>query len=163
MHTVTHHTQTKISRSLISQYIQRNGGIESESSYPYQGEETGYCQYHSSYRQATATGYQNIPQGDENALMVAVANYGPVAVAIDATNLQYYKGATQPIYYDPNCSGQRLNHAVLVTGYGTTSDGYDYWIVKNSWGTSFGKNGYFWLVRGINHCGVANAASFPSV
>ena len=69
---------------------------------------------------------------DEQTLTTAVAQRGPVAVAVDANHqsfLMYEKG----IYYNSNCSSTSLDHSMLVVGFGTEND-EDYWIVKNSWG-----------------------------
>jgi len=52
---------------------------------------------------------------------------------------------------------------VLVVGYDETSDGSKYWIVKNSWGESWGDEGYFWIERGTNMCGLSDCASFPLI
>jgi cathepsin L len=143
-------------------YIIRNRGIVTEKSYPYEGDDHWglFCRYRPRDRYATMSDYVGVPAGDEKALMAAVAT-GPVSVGIDAglPSFQQYKDG---VYYDPKCS-TNLNHAVVVTGYGTTSDGIDYWEVKNSWGTSWGREGYFLLRRGINHCGVSEVASFPVV
>lgn len=54
-----------------------------------------------------------------------------------------------------------VNHAVLAVGYGH-QDGKDYWIVKNSWGTQWGDDGYFKIQRGVNMCGIAVCNSFPN-
>jgi len=69
------------------------------------------------------------------------------------------------VYRNPRCSTspQDVNHAVLAVGYGTDAFGVDYWIVKNSWGTSWGNNGYFNIERGVNMCGVADCSSYPVV
>lgn len=70
------------------------------------------------------------------------------------------------VYKSPDCSRTVLNHAMLVVGYGTKSgrwlwDG-DYWTVKNSWGTSWGMDGYVWVARNLdNMCGIATEASYP--
>lgn len=62
------------------------------------------------------------------------------------------------------CNEEKINHAVLTVGYGTTEGGTDYWIVKNSWGTWWGNFGYFKMQRNAgNMCGIASFASVPKV
>lgn len=56
-----------------------------------------------------------------------------------------------------------MNHAVLLVGWGQTSDGKLYWILKNSWGSRWGENGYFRMARGKNMCGIADCASYPDI
>ncbi len=53
-----------------------------------------------------------------------------------------------------------VNHAVLAVGYGTLN-GMDYWLIKNSWGATWGDNGYFRMQRGVNMCGIINCNSYP--
>lgn len=53
-----------------------------------------------------------------------------------------------------------VNHAVLAVGYGTLN-GMDYWLIKNSWGATWGDNGYFRMQRGANMCGIINCNSYP--
>ncbi|KAF0309597.1 Cathepsin L [Amphibalanus amphitrite] len=111
---------------------------------------------------ATDVGSVALPSGDEQALKEAVAVYGPVSVAIDASRptFQFYGGG---VYDDPACSAARLNHAVLAVGYGTDEHGRDFWLVKNSWSDRWGEHGYVRIARNHNACGVANNAIFPLV
>ena len=69
---------------------------------------------------------------NEQALEIAVAQQ-PVQVFVDANNPSFmmYKSG---VYYEPNCTTTRLDHSMLVVGYGKASTGEEYWIVKNSWG-----------------------------
>jgi len=143
------------------QYIQQNGGIDTESSYPYTASQ-GSCNYNAANSAATVGGYTDVTSGDEGALQSAV--YGaPTSVAIDASQ-QSFQFYTSGVYSDPACSSSSLDHGVLATGYGTDSgSGSDYWIVKNSWGSSWGQAGFIWMARNQNNmCGIATAASFPT-
>ena len=67
------------------------------------------------------------------------------------------------IYYEEKCDPYFLDHAVLVVGYGT-ENGKDYWLVKNSWGASWGEKGYIRMSRNRNNnCGIASRALYPLV
>ncbi|EFN60170.1 hypothetical protein CHLNCDRAFT_59551 [Chlorella variabilis] len=147
-------------------FIVNNGGIDTEDDYPYRAED-GICQDNRTRRHVvTIDGYQDVPPNDENALMKAVAHQ-PVSVAIEADQLafQLYGGGV----FDAEC-GTALDHAVLVVGYGTASNGthnLPYWLVKNSWGAEWGEKGYIRLLRNLGkdapegQCGLAMYASFP--
>ncbi|XP_071040398.1 cathepsin L-like peptidase isoform X1 [Parasteatoda tepidariorum] len=144
------------------QYIKQNKGIDTEASYPYTAEDGPKCLFKKTNVGATVTGYVDIPTGDENALKKAVATVGPVSVAIDASNFsfQLYQDG---IYDESSCSTSQLDHGVLAIGYGT-EDGQDYWLVKNSWGTTWGIQGYIKMSRNKgNQCGIATQASYPLV
>jgi len=140
------------------QYVQKAGGIETEQSYPYTAVD-GNCKFNKNAVAAQLTGYTDI-QKTEDDLKVAVATFGPISVAIDATGFFSYKSG---IFDDANCQQNAPDHAVLVVGYGS-ENGVDFWIVKNSWGTSWGEKGYIRMHRNYNNlCGIANYATFPKV
>lgn len=143
------------------QYVIENKGIETEKAYPYQSQNR-FCKYKKEDRAASISGYIDLPSGNETSLQEATASIGPISVAIDASHLsfQFYDSG---IYEEPDCQSTNLNHGVLVVGYGTKDD-QDYWIVKNSWGTDWGMDGYILMKRNDdNHCGIATKASYPLI
>lgn len=143
-------------------YIRDNGGDDTEASYPYEAVD-GQCRFKKRSVGATDTGFTDVEQGSESQLQEALATVGPISIAIDASHpsFQMYQDG---VYVEPQCSPEALDHGVLVVGYGTTDDGQDYWIVKNSWGETWGKDGYIWMARNRdNQCGVASSASYPNV
>ncbi|KAM6910416.1 uncharacterized protein FYW49_012343 [Xenentodon cancila] len=139
-------------------YVIENQGIDSDASYPYAGQDQD-CRYKAMYRATNCSAYNFLPEGDEGALKEAIATIGPISVAIDARRprFAFYRSG---VYDDPTCT-QNVNHAVLAVGYGTLS-GQDYWLVKNSWGTGFGEQGYIRMARNKNdQCGIARYACYP--
>jgi len=145
------------------QYIKENGGIDTEKSYPYEGEDDK-CRYNPAYRGATDIGFVDVEAGNEQALKSALATQGPCSVAIDASHesFQFYN---KGVYREEECSPENLDHGVLAVGYGVDErSGEAYWLIKNSWGTSWGDEGYVRMARNEdNMCGVASAASYPLV
>jgi cathepsin L len=144
------------------QYIKENHGIDTEDSYPYKGTQKK-CHFKKATVGADDTGFVDLPEGDEEQLKIAVATQGPISVAIDAghRSFQLYK---EGVYFEPQCSPEMLDHGVLVVGYGTDPKHGDYWIVKNSWGETWGESGYVRMARNKkNHCGIATKASYPLV
>lgn len=136
------------------QYIIGTGGLTTEEAYPYTGAQ-GMCQ--SVQPAVTISGFQDVPSGDETALAVAVANQ-PVSVGIDGRSFQSYGGG---VFTADSC-GTDLTHAVTVVGYGVAQDGTLYWLLKNSWGTTWGEAGYMRLERGTGACGIGKQASYPA-
>ncbi|XP_043388192.1 counting factor associated protein D isoform X4 [Chelonia mydas] len=121
----------------------------------------GYCHLKSSELLANITGYVNVPVGDVTALRAAIFKNGPVAVSIDASakSFIFYSNG---VYYEPRCgnASSSLNHAVLAVGYGVLQ-GESYWLIKNSWSTYWGNDGYILMSMRDNNCGVAMAATYP--
>ncbi|XP_014246983.1 cathepsin L-like [Cimex lectularius] len=143
-------------------YIKENNGIDTEMSYPYEAQD-GKCKYNPSDSGATDFGYVSISPGDEDMLKAAVATVGPISIAIDASHHSFHN-YQEGVYNEPKCNVNLLDHAVLVVGYGTTDKNEDYWLVKNSWGTSWGMDGYIMMARNQdNQCGVASDGVYPLV
>ncbi|TVU25682.1 hypothetical protein EJB05_28187, partial [Eragrostis curvula] len=144
------------------QFIKKNGGITTESNYPYLGEQKRCNKAKAGSHDVTIDGYEDVPANNENALQKAVANQ-PVSVAIEASgqDFQFYSEGV----FTGSC-GTDLDHGVAAVGYGTTQDGTKYWIVKNSWGEEWGERGYIRMQRGIaasyGLCGIAMEPSYPT-
>lgn len=143
------------------EFIKRNGGIDTEVDYPYQGS-NGHCDpSRRNSKVVTIEGYEDVLPNDEKALQKAVAHQ-PVSVAIEASGraLQLYVSGV----FTGAC-GTALDHGVVVVGYGS-ENGKDYWIVRNSWGAGWGEEGYFRLERNLienkaGKCGITMEASYP--
>jgi len=145
------------------EYIKAAGGIMLGKDYAYTARD-GRCRFDITKVAAKVTSEVNITQGSETELFDAITTKGPVAIAFQvAGDFQSYRSG---VYDSTRCrSGPMdVNHAVLAVGYGTdAASSKPYWIVKNSWGTSFGIQGYFYMVRNKNMCGIATCASYPNV
>jgi len=120
------------------------------------------CRFNPKNVGATVKNYSDIKAGDELALTEAIANVGPISVAVDAshTSFQFYSSG---VYDEPDCSNVNIDHSLAIVGYGTINE-KDYYICKNSWGTQWGDKGYILMSRNKNNqCGIANIASYPIV
>ncbi|XP_042542796.1 procathepsin L-like [Dipodomys spectabilis] len=149
---------------LAYQYVKNNGGLDSEESYPYEAK-NGPCRYKPENSAANVTGYVILPPS-EQALMRAVATVGPIATGFHSahSSFKYYRGG---IHYNPTCP-KYLTHGVVVVGYGyegeEETENNKYWLIKNSYGTNWGINGYAKVARDRNnHCGIASFSLYPTV
>jgi len=132
-------------------WIIQQGGAVTESDYPYTSGtgQTGKCDESKKTNIAAKFSSKKDLPNDETQMAAWVGDNGPLAVAVDASQhwQTYNKGIVS------NCNGKQLDHGVLIVGFGTDA-GTDYWIVKNSWGPSWGEQGYIRLARGTNQCDI---------
>jgi len=143
------------------EYVIANKGITTEAKYPYTARD-GKCKKPLPASAVTISSYTDVKANSDSDLGNAVTK-GPVSVAIEADQeaFQFYSGG---VFSDPSC-GTQLDHGVLAVGYNTSSDGTNYFIVKNSWGKTWGDHGYIMMARknGAGECGINMAASYPVV
>lgn len=150
------------------EWVSYNGGLCTYDDYPYvnAGSKTDVdstCQTSCSIVTGSAPQSYTDVSKTETALMRALEQQ-PVSVAIEADQdgFQFYSGGVMT-----GSCGTSLDHGVLAVGYGTSSDGSAYWKVKNSWGTTWGEDGYIRLERGkdqtYGQCGILEMASYPNL
>jgi C1A family cysteine protease len=149
-------------------WIEKNGGLCLETDYPYTSgtsKSAGNCETTCSVvSNSDVVSFVDVKANSDDDMMSAL-NQQPVSIAIqaDQKDFQLYKSGV----FSGSC-GTQLDHGVLVVGYGT-EDGSDYYLVKNSWGTTWGYNGYIKLGRGDEYnkgagqCGMLMQGSYPTV
>uniref|UniRef100_A0A6G1SGW0 Cathepsin L n=1 Tax=Aceria tosichella TaxID=561515 RepID=A0A6G1SGW0_9ACAR len=127
------------------------GGVQSEKDYPYGGVDKQQCHFNREQATMQLMGVEELSSGDLN-IKQCLNSFGPVATSVEPNeNFREYKSG---IFSDPACGHlkSRKSHSVLIVGYGTDPEEGDYWIVKNSWSTSWGENGYMRIKAGL--CGI---------
>lgn len=142
-----------------------NGRIDTESGYPYTsgGGDNGVCSWSTSDVGATIKSYKSYcteqtAPCQETQMQQLLVTYGPLSVCLDAGPMQYYQGGIDnPSDCDPNA----IDHCVTMVGYGV-DNGVAFWKIKNSWGTDWGENGYYRLIRGTGACGINKVITIAS-
>ncbi|ABM45731.1 viral cathepsin [Spodoptera frugiperda multiple nucleopolyhedrovirus] len=129
--------------------IMRMGGVEQEFDYPYKAERQPCALKPHKFAAGVRNCYRYVLMNEER-LEDLLRYVGPIAIAVDAVDLTDYYGGIVSF-----CKNNGLNHAVLLVGYGVENN-VPYWIIKNSWGSDYGEDGYVRVRRGVNSCGMIN-------
>jgi len=155
-------------------YIIGAGGLQGIDSYPYtsgQSGQTGTCQFDATKIVATVRNFtysvppcvyvgQTCDNQDENAVQQSLVSSGPLSVCVNAGPWQDYSGGV----FTADCphAAANINHCVQLVGYDNTDTSNPYWMVRNSWG-QWGSQGYIYLQKGVNACGIANQVTFANI
>ena len=133
------------------EYVVKNGGISTEEAYPYTSGDgkTGRCKSETSA--IKIKGYTSVKKGEKN--LKTALNHGPVSICVAADSFQSYSGGILK-----SCPG-RIDHCVQAVGYSTEGN---YWIVRNSWNTNWGEDGFIRVEMGDNLCHIADDVTFPT-
>jgi len=141
------------------EYVIRAGGLEPWADYPYTSGagNSGYCKFDKADIVASITNWAWVsrsdaktPNGNETAMLYGSYQYGPLSICVDASSWQTYQGGV----ITRNC-GKQIDHCVQLVGW-NTAGGIDYWIVRNSWGITWGERGFIWVERNLDLCAIAN-------
>jgi len=137
-------------------YLKKAGGLETEADYPYTsgGGSTGTCNFQASKIAETVQGYKTATKGEDS--MLKALQDRPLSICHQTGGWQSYKSGT----IMTSC-GSGGGHCTQLIGYSSEKGGY--WIVKNSWGTSWGTNGYIYIKKGSNLCGISDSPMYPQV
>jgi len=138
------------------EFLISSGGVMSQDDYPYTAED-GRCEFDESKVVATLKDYNMMDTDDEDEIASYLEETGPLSVGINADALMDYDSGIIDADSD-ECDPSSLDHGVTLVGYGS-DDGSDYWIVKNSWGSNWGEEGYFRIARGQGTCGINTEVS----
>jgi len=139
-------------------YVKSAGGLERNADYPYHARD-GTCQADRSKEFVNINGWKYvIPQGshDEAAMSNFLSAHSPMSILVDAASWSFYHSG---VLKATQC-GHSLDHAVQAIGYNIPGG---YWIVRNSWGTSWGQQGYIYLEYGKNTCGMTSEVTVPTL
>eukprot|EP01120_Amphizonella_sp_Union-15-10_P009130 TRINITY_DN33_c0_g1_i1.p1 TRINITY_DN33_c0_g1~~TRINITY_DN33_c0_g1_i1.p1 ORF type:complete len:336 (-),score=76.32 TRINITY_DN33_c0_g1_i1:51-1058(-) len=138
-------------------YVISAGGLDTLASYPYTAQD-GNCAFKSSDVGAKISSWKYATSWySETTLQQNLISWGPLSVCVDASNWQDYQSGVMTW---TECAWVNvLDHCVQLVGYNSTSSSSPYWIVRNSWGTDWGVNGYIYLQMWSDTCGIAHEAT----
>jgi len=133
------------------EYIERQGGQDRLSCYPYAGRYEGACHWNGGCNAANIVSWSWIFPHEEGKMRDWLYGNAPVSICVDASQWSYYNGG---VVLGSQC-GRGIDHCVLLTGWDMNNNP-PYWNVRNSWGTGWGMNGYIALAFNENTCGMAD-------
>ncbi|XP_039131918.1 zingipain-2-like [Dioscorea cayenensis subsp. rotundata] len=145
---------------LAYEFIIKNRGIDSEEDYPYIAKYTQCDKSKMKKRVVSIDDYESVPANDEKCLKKAVANQ-PISTGVEAYGraFQLYESGI----FTGFC-GTKIDHAVAIVGYGV-EEGSEYWLIKNSFGSFWGEEGYMRMKRNVESlygkCGIAMWPYYP--
>jgi len=138
------------------EYVMKAGGLESESDYPYTGE-GGNCTFQKQDVVAQISSWHYATNNsNEKMMQTNLLAWGPLSICVDASQWQDYEGGVMSA---EACDYQSLDHCVQLVGYNAAEASNQYWIVRNSWNTDWGIEGYIWLQMWQNSCGLTDEAT----
>jgi len=133
-----------------------------ESNYPYTHLD-GTCKNSTvTHTSVKTTGFTSVTANDPTAMKAGVA-IKPLSVRVAASDSSF--GQYSSGIYNNTACGTSTNHATLVVGWGVNSSNVEYWIMKNSWGTGWGENGYMRvkIIAGNGNCGIQMYPKYPNL
>jgi C1A family cysteine protease len=136
-------------------YVEGAGGLEPLTDYPYsaEGGESGSCVFNSGEVAVTVTAYNSINGETGLYQQLSSSSGGPVSVCVDASSWSSYTGGVLS-----QC-GTQVDHCVQAVGYANYGESGAYWIVRNSWGNSWGENGFIFIEIGQDLCAIGDYAT----
>ncbi|KAL6057377.1 Cathepsin F [Balamuthia mandrillaris] len=143
-------------------YVVDAGGLDSEKDYPYTARD-GQCKFKSDSVAAKISGFRYVTKNrNETEMQLGLLSSGPLSICVDAETWQFYQGGVISSF-----CGTSLDHCVMITGF-SDQKGWDYytyhvWNIRNSWGEGWGYDGYIYVQRDYNLCGVAEEVTLPTV
>jgi len=138
------------------QYIESAGGLETEAAYPYKGVD-GSCAFNKADVESTISNFKYATtKGDETTLKTNLATVSPLSICVDAANWQDYSSGVMGAW--ECCWFCQLDHCVQLVGYDTTAS-TPFYIVRNSWASDWGEQGFIRLAMGDNACGLTDYAT----